>query len=108
MEHLYNREDKARYIDMIIKIVTQEGLTPTEFAYYRILRDKVDPDNTLETELTEAWIRAENDGIKEQVLPAKREPSKVPSSMSVNYSQHAKPFFLISVLFFGLIAMGKA
>jgi len=107
MEHLYNQEDKARYIDMIIKIVTQEGLTPTEFAYYRILRDTVDPDLTLETELTEAWIRAENDGITAQVLPPMKQSSKVPTSYGVNYSQHARPFFLISVLFFGLIAMGK-
>jgi len=106
MEHLYNKEDKARYIDMIIKIVTQEGLTPTEFAYYRILRDKVDPDNTLETELTEAWIRAENDGIQEQVLPAVNIPQTT-THYTLNHSQHARPILLLSMLFFGLIAMGK-
>jgi len=106
MEHLFNKEDKARYIDMIIKIVTQEGLTPNEFAFYRILRDKVDPDNTLETELTEEWIRAENDGITAQVLPLVKQTP--PSTHSIlNHSQHARPILLISMLFFGLIAMGK-
>jgi len=107
MEHLYNREDKARYIDMIIKIVTQEGLTPNEFAYYRILRDKVDPDNALETELTEEWIRAENDGIREQVLPAKKHIPQSTTHYTINHSQHARPILLISMLFFGLIAIGK-
>lgn len=106
MEHLFNKEDKARYIDMIIKIVTQEGLTPNEFAYYRILRDKVDPDNTLETELTEEWIRAENDGIKEQVLPSVKQ-NPTPANYILNHSHHARPILLISMLFFGLIAMGK-
>ncbi|HSJ70001.1 MAG TPA: hypothetical protein VK921_20145 [Anditalea sp.] len=107
MEHYYNREEKARYIDMIIKIVTQEGLTPNEFAYYRILRDKVDPDNALETELTDAWIKAESDRIPEKVLGNRKQTSPKLNSISLDHSQHVKPLVLISVLFFGLIAMGK-
>lgn len=107
MEHYYSKSDKARYIDMIIKIVTQEGLTPNEFAYYRILRDKVDPDNALETELTDAWIRAESDRIPEQVLTQRKQTSKKQSSIASDHSQHARPILLISMLFFGLIAIGK-
>lgn len=107
MEYLYNSEERTRYIDMVIRLITQDGLTTGEFALYRILRDKVDPDEILETELTEAWEMAETDDIPSLVLPPLEDP--VPThTYKAKTSPHVKSFLFISALCLGLIVMGRS
>jgi hypothetical protein len=107
MEYLYNSEERTRYIDMVIRLITQDGLTTGEFALYRILRDKVDPDEILETELTEAWEMAETDDITSLVLPPLEDP--VPThNPKTRTSPNVKSFLFLSAICLGLLVIGRS
>jgi hypothetical protein len=71
MENLIENKEKAQFLSMVIKKISKDRLSAKEMQTYKYLREKIDPENKMELELTAEWKKAEDQSIAEKVLTSK-------------------------------------
>jgi len=77
MENLIENKEKAQFLSMVIKKISKDRLSAKELKTYQYLKEKIDPDNKLEHELTAEWRKAENQSIAEKVLTRNEKSSGI-------------------------------